>query len=150
MWILELESMLMYMKHRSDIHFWKTGRIGPLIVESDCILGHEAAGIVLKVGEGVDELVVGKFYTFFFSVFFFSSCCSVSLSHLSVFPLRMRGSVGRSTILVHERYSNAMRWKEKESRRMLKKRKERETREKQEGRNEEEIETGMTDEQNRR
>ena len=29
-------------------------------VEGDCCLGHEASGIVLKVGEGVDELVVGK------------------------------------------------------------------------------------------
>lgn len=48
--------------HRSDIHFWKTGRIGPLIVESDCVLGHEAAGIVLKVGEGVNDLVVGEFF----------------------------------------------------------------------------------------
>lgn len=45
---------------RSDIHFWKTGAIGPLKVEGDCCLGHEASGIVLKVGECVDELVVGK------------------------------------------------------------------------------------------
>ncbi|KAH0384468.1 sorbitol dehydrogenase, partial [Aureobasidium melanogenum] len=43
----------------SDIHFWKSGRIGPLIVESDCILGHEASGVVLKLGEGVNDLVVG-------------------------------------------------------------------------------------------
>ncbi|THW52861.1 sorbitol dehydrogenase [Aureobasidium pullulans] len=43
----------------SDIHFWKTGAIGPLKVEGDCCLGHEASGIVLKVGECVDELVVG-------------------------------------------------------------------------------------------
>ncbi|KAI5202257.1 sorbitol dehydrogenase [Aureobasidium subglaciale] len=43
----------------SDIHFWKTGRIGPLIVESDCILGHEASGVVLKVGEGVEEFKAG-------------------------------------------------------------------------------------------
>ncbi|CAD0091926.1 unnamed protein product, partial [Aureobasidium vineae] len=43
----------------SDIHFWKTGRIGPLIVESDCILGHEASGVVLKLGEGVKDFVIG-------------------------------------------------------------------------------------------
>ncbi|KAK8080995.1 hypothetical protein PG997_008813 [Apiospora hydei] len=43
----------------SDIHFWKTGRIGSLVVEGDCILGHEAAGIVLKCGEGVTDLDVG-------------------------------------------------------------------------------------------
>ncbi|KAF2119602.1 sorbitol dehydrogenase-like protein [Lophiotrema nucula] len=43
----------------SDIHFWKTGRIGSLIVEGDCILGHEAAGVVLQCGEGVATLKPG-------------------------------------------------------------------------------------------
>ncbi|KAF2013994.1 sorbitol dehydrogenase [Aaosphaeria arxii CBS 175.79] len=43
----------------SDIHFWKAGRIGSLVVEGDCILGHEAAGIVLQTGEGVTNLKVG-------------------------------------------------------------------------------------------
>jgi hypothetical protein len=56
----ERGKMLMLMMNRSDIHFWKAGRIGPLIVESDCVLGHEAAGIVLKVGEGVNDFVVGE------------------------------------------------------------------------------------------
>lgn len=44
---------------RSDIHFWKSGKIGPLVFENDCILGHEAAGIVLKCGEGVNHLKTG-------------------------------------------------------------------------------------------
>ncbi|PGH27448.1 hypothetical protein AJ80_00927 [Polytolypa hystricis UAMH7299] len=43
----------------SDVHFWKTGRIGPLVVEGDCILGHEASGVILKVGEGVNNLKPG-------------------------------------------------------------------------------------------
>ncbi|KAM0276548.1 hypothetical protein ACHAQH_006649 [Verticillium albo-atrum] len=43
----------------SDIHFWKSGRIGTLVVEGDCILGHEAAGIVIRVGEGVTNFVPG-------------------------------------------------------------------------------------------
>ncbi|KAF2261208.1 sorbitol dehydrogenase [Lojkania enalia] len=43
----------------SDIHFWKHGRIGSLVVEGDCILGHEAAGIVLQCGEGVTNLKQG-------------------------------------------------------------------------------------------
>ncbi|OIW31453.1 putative alcohol dehydrogenase [Coniochaeta ligniaria NRRL 30616] len=43
----------------SDIHFWKTGRIGSLVVQGDCILGHEAAGVVLKCGEGVSRVQVG-------------------------------------------------------------------------------------------
>ncbi|KAK8010051.1 sorbitol dehydrogenase-like protein [Apiospora arundinis] len=43
----------------SDIHFWKAGRIGTLVIEGDCILGHEASGIVLKCGEAVTNLKVG-------------------------------------------------------------------------------------------
>ncbi|KAH4035466.1 hypothetical protein HBH92_016780 [Parastagonospora nodorum] len=43
----------------SDIHFWKRGRIGSLVVEGDCILGHEAAGVVLECGEGVTSLKPG-------------------------------------------------------------------------------------------
>ncbi|KAL1981151.1 hypothetical protein VTN96DRAFT_3038 [Rasamsonia emersonii] len=43
----------------SDIHFWKTGRIGSLVFEGDCIIGHEAAGVVLKCGEGVSNLKPG-------------------------------------------------------------------------------------------
>jgi L-iditol 2-dehydrogenase len=45
---------------RSDVHFWRTGRIGSLIVQGDCILGHEAAGVVLQCGEGVRNLKPGK------------------------------------------------------------------------------------------
>jgi L-iditol 2-dehydrogenase len=43
----------------SDIHFWKSGRIGSLEVDQDCILGHEAAGVVLRVGEGVTNVKQG-------------------------------------------------------------------------------------------
>ncbi|KAL2801996.1 chaperonin 10-like protein [Aspergillus granulosus] len=43
----------------SDVHFWKTGRIGELIFKGDCIIGHEAAGLVLKCGEGVTHLQPG-------------------------------------------------------------------------------------------
>lgn len=46
-------------ENRSDIHFWKTGRIGVLTVDGDCILGHEAAGIVIATGEGVTNLKKG-------------------------------------------------------------------------------------------
>jgi D-arabinose 1-dehydrogenase-like Zn-dependent alcohol dehydrogenase len=51
----------------SDIHFWKVGSIGPLIVGGDCILGHEAAGIVLKIGEGVTSLKEGSFFPHIYS-----------------------------------------------------------------------------------
>lgn len=43
----------------SDIHFWKHGRIGELRFEGNCILGHEASGVVVKVGEGVTNVVEG-------------------------------------------------------------------------------------------
>ncbi|TQN66936.1 L-arabinitol 4-dehydrogenase [Colletotrichum shisoi] len=43
----------------SDIHFWKTGRIGSLVFEGDCIIGHEAAGVVIRCGEGVKKLKPG-------------------------------------------------------------------------------------------
>lgn len=43
----------------SDVHFWKSGRIGSLVVEGDCILGHEGTGVVVKCGEGVTGLKPG-------------------------------------------------------------------------------------------
>lgn len=43
----------------SDIHFWKVGRIGSLVFDGDCIIGHEAAGVVLQCGEGVTHLKPG-------------------------------------------------------------------------------------------
>ncbi|KAJ6186825.1 hypothetical protein N7519_001733 [Penicillium mononematosum] len=42
----------------SDLHFWKTGRIGSLVFEGDCTIGHEASGIVLQCGEGGDRVAV--------------------------------------------------------------------------------------------
>lgn len=52
----------------SDIHFWKTGRIGSLVFEGDCIIGHEASGIVLQCGDGVTNLVPGKKVVYVFWV----------------------------------------------------------------------------------
>ncbi|KAL9611122.1 MAG: hypothetical protein Q9167_004226 [Letrouitia subvulpina] len=43
----------------SDIHFWRHGRIGPMIVEHDHILGHESAGEVIAVHPSVKTLKVG-------------------------------------------------------------------------------------------
>ncbi|KAH8168537.1 alcohol dehydrogenase groES-like domain-containing protein [Sarocladium implicatum] len=43
----------------SDVHFWKTGCIGSLVFEGDCIIGHEAAGVVIRCGEGVTDLKPG-------------------------------------------------------------------------------------------
>lgn len=46
--------------YRSDVHFWKTGRIGSLVFEGDCIIGHEAAGVVIQCGEGVTNVKPGE------------------------------------------------------------------------------------------
>lgn len=43
----------------SDVHFWKQGRIGSLLVQGDSILGHEAAGVVVRCGEGVTRFKPG-------------------------------------------------------------------------------------------
>lgn len=43
----------------SDVHFWKAGRIGSLVVAGDSILGHEGTGVVIKCGPGVSSLKPG-------------------------------------------------------------------------------------------
>lgn len=43
----------------SDIHLWKYGEIGIFPVTRPQLLGHESAGVVTAVGEGVTNLRVG-------------------------------------------------------------------------------------------
>lgn len=43
----------------SDLHYFTSGRIGDFIVETPFVLGHEAGGTVVAVGEGVTEPAVG-------------------------------------------------------------------------------------------
>ena len=43
----------------SDIHYYKTGRIGSFVVEKPLILGHECAGEIVEVGGNVKDLKVG-------------------------------------------------------------------------------------------
>ncbi|RUP43838.1 chaperonin 10-like protein [Jimgerdemannia flammicorona] len=45
----------------SDLHYYKDGRLGPRTLSKDkpMILGHESAGIVTKIGEGVKNLKIG-------------------------------------------------------------------------------------------
>ena len=43
----------------SDVHYLENGRIGDFVVEGDFILGHECAGTVVELGEGVQNLKVG-------------------------------------------------------------------------------------------
>lgn len=43
----------------SDVHYYTHGRIGPFVVDQPMVLGHEAAGTVDALGEGVTNLKVG-------------------------------------------------------------------------------------------
>lgn len=43
----------------SDVHYYTHGRIGPFVVNAPMVLGHEAAGTIVEVGQGVTNLKVG-------------------------------------------------------------------------------------------
>ncbi|KKB08206.1 NAD(P)-dependent alcohol dehydrogenase [Devosia chinhatensis] len=43
----------------SDVHYYTHGRIGPFVVNAPMVLGHEAAGTIVALGEGVTHLKVG-------------------------------------------------------------------------------------------
>lgn len=43
----------------SDLHYWQDGGFGPIRVAEPIILGHEAAGTVTQLGEGVTGLAPG-------------------------------------------------------------------------------------------
>ncbi len=44
----------------SDTHYYRHGRVGGFVVESPLVLGHEAAGTIVGVGESVDPSRVGQ------------------------------------------------------------------------------------------
>lgn len=44
----------------SDVHYYEHGRIADLVVRAPMVLGHEAAGEVTAVGDGVDPSRVGQ------------------------------------------------------------------------------------------
>lgn len=43
----------------SDVHYLTHGRIGPFVLRAPMVLGHEAAGVVVRLGAGVTHLAVG-------------------------------------------------------------------------------------------
>lgn len=47
----------------SDVHFWKHGHIGDMVVCGENGLGHESAGIVIKTGEEVTRFKPGTYTT---------------------------------------------------------------------------------------
>ena len=44
----------------SDVHYYEHGRIGDYVVRDPMIIGHESAGTVVDVGDGVDRSRVGE------------------------------------------------------------------------------------------
>ena len=44
----------------SDVHYYEHGRIGSYIVLQPLILGHESAGVIVDVGEGVSKSRIGE------------------------------------------------------------------------------------------
>lgn len=44
----------------SDVHFWKHGHIGDMVVCGENGLGHESAGVVIQVGKNVTRFKPGK------------------------------------------------------------------------------------------
>ncbi len=44
----------------SDVHYYRTGRIGHQVIEFPFILGHEAAGVVERTGEAVTRVKAGQ------------------------------------------------------------------------------------------
>ncbi|KAF1814080.1 putative xylitol dehydrogenase [Eremomyces bilateralis CBS 781.70] len=43
----------------SDVHYWTHGAIGSFIVKAPIVLGHESAGVVVRVGDGVTSVKPG-------------------------------------------------------------------------------------------
>jgi L-iditol 2-dehydrogenase len=44
----------------SDVHYYEHGRIGSYVVRQPLILGHESAGVIVDVGEGVGRERIGQ------------------------------------------------------------------------------------------
>jgi L-iditol 2-dehydrogenase len=45
----------------SDVHYLVHGSIGNFVVQKPMVIGHEASGVVVKLGKGVKNLSVGKY-----------------------------------------------------------------------------------------
>jgi L-iditol 2-dehydrogenase len=44
----------------SDVHYFEHGRIGRYVVDAPMVIGHESAGVIVGVGEGVDPARLGE------------------------------------------------------------------------------------------
>ena len=44
----------------SDTHYYRDGRVGSFVVDAPLVLGHEAAGTIVAVGDAVDRARIGQ------------------------------------------------------------------------------------------
>lgn len=44
----------------SDVHYYRTGRIGDQVVEYPYVVGHECSATIVEVGKNVDRLAIGE------------------------------------------------------------------------------------------
>lgn len=58
----------------SDVHYVVQGRIGDFIVKDPMIMGHEASGIVAKVGKNVKHLKEGQYNLLIYHRLILSKC----------------------------------------------------------------------------
>ena len=49
----------------SDVHYWVEGRIGDFVLKAPMVMGHEASGVVVGMGDGVTSLALGNHYRAF-------------------------------------------------------------------------------------
>jgi L-iditol 2-dehydrogenase len=59
----------------SDVHFWKHGGIGSSKITCELGLGHESAGEIIGLGEGVEGWKIGTLLT----NFSLSTCCEIGM-----------------------------------------------------------------------
>jgi len=53
----------------SDVHFWKHGHIGDMVVRGENGLGHESAGVVIKTGKDVTRFKPGVYSAYAIRLF---------------------------------------------------------------------------------
>jgi D-arabinose 1-dehydrogenase-like Zn-dependent alcohol dehydrogenase len=58
----------------SDVKYWTAGAIGDFIVRAPMLLGHEASGIITKLGPGVTNLKVGNALLTFSLIIYHGNC----------------------------------------------------------------------------
>lgn len=81
----------------SDVHFWKHGGIGSSKITCELGLGHESAGEIVGLGEGVEGWKVGTFLTMFLTNSLVSWKMDVDIVH-KMFQSKSKRTCTRSNV----------------------------------------------------